>query len=92
MCIRDSFKPYVLASFGDGTTKAPLSTVHISKLDYGVFGGVDYSLGKHVDFRAVEIGYGTLTTVSSGTVGAGGNTYFPPAKMLTFSSGLVFRF
>jgi hypothetical protein len=86
------FKPYVMASFGDGTTKAPLSTVHVSKLDYGFFGGVDYSLGKHVDFRVAEIGYGALTTVSSGTVGGGGNTFFPADKMLNFSSGLVFRF
>lgn len=86
------FKPYAMVSFGDGTTKAPHSTAHVSKLDYGIFGGVDYSLGKHVDFRAAEIGYGALTTVSSGTVGGGRNTFFPADKLITFSSGLVFRF
>jgi hypothetical protein len=86
------FKPYVQLSVGDGTTKAPNSTVHVAKLDYGIFGGVDYTLARHVDFRMFEIGYGSITTVSTGTVGAGGNTAFPASKQINFSSGLVFRF
>jgi hypothetical protein len=89
---RRPFKPYVQASFGDGSTKAPNSTVHIGKVDYGVFAGVDYSLSHHVDFRVFEVGYGSLTTVSSATVGAGGNIAIPATSMLHFSSGLVFRF
>jgi hypothetical protein len=86
------FKPYIQVSVGDGSTKAPNSTVHISKLDYGVFGGVDYTVARHVDIRAIEIGYGALTTVSSATVGAGGNVAIPASKQINFSSGLVFRF
>ena len=86
------FKPYVQVSVGDGTTKAPDSTVHVGKLDYGVFGGVDYTLARHVDFRVFEIGYGSLTTVSTATVGAGGNIAIPASKQINFSSGLVFRF
>jgi hypothetical protein len=85
-------KPYIQVSVGSGTTKAPDSTIHISKLDYGVFGGVDYTLARHVDFRAIEIGYGSLTTVSSATVGAGGTVAIPAATLISFSSGLVFRF
>ena len=85
------FKPYVQVSVGDGTTKAPQSTAHISKLDYGVFGGVDYRLGRHVDFRVFEVGYGALTTASTATVAATGPT-IPAAKLIAFSSGLVFRF
>ena len=85
-------KPYVQASVGVGTTKAPQSTVHTSKGDFGVFGGADYSFAKHVDFRMFEIGYGSLTTISSATVGAGGNIIIPAAKLVTVSSGLVFRF
>jgi hypothetical protein len=86
------FKPYLQASVGVGTTKAPSSTVRTSKLDYAVFGGVDYTLQRHIDFRAIEIGYGSLTTVSSLSAAGGGNVVVPAAKLLSFSSGLVFRF
>ena len=85
-------KPYFEAGFGKGTTKAPASTVHVGKVDYGVFGGVDYTLSRHVDFRVFEVGYGSLTTISTATVGAGGNIAIPASKLLNFSSGLVFRF
>ena len=86
------FKPYIEAAVGKGTTKAPASTVHVGKVTYGVFGGVDYTLSHHVDFRIIEIGYGSLTTASSATVGAGGNIAIPASTLLNFSSGLVFRF
>jgi hypothetical protein len=86
------FKPYLQASVGLGTTKAPESTIHISKVDYAIYGGVDYTLQRHVDFRVAEIGYGSLTTVSSATVGSGGNLAIPASKELSFSTGLVFRF
>jgi hypothetical protein len=87
-----AFKPYIQASIGEGSTKAPKSTVHVGKVDYAFFGGVDYTLARHVDFRIIEIGYGSLTTVSSATVGAGGNIAIPASTLLNFSSGLVFRF
>jgi hypothetical protein len=86
------FKPYLQASIGDGSTKAPNSTVHIGKVNYAIFGGVDYALARHVDFRVIEVGYGSLKTVSSATVGAGGNIAIPASTLLHFSSGLVFRF
>jgi len=86
------FKPYAQASFGLGTTKAPTSTVHISKFDYVLYGGVDYTLQKHVDWRVAEIGYGSLTTVSSADVGGGGPLYVPASNQVSFSSGLVSRF
>ena len=70
-------KPYAQFSFGVGTTKPPASTVHVSKFDYALYGGVDYTLQKHIDFRAVEIGYGSVTTVSTGTVGGGDTQYIP---------------
>ena len=85
------FRPYVQIGIGDGTTKAPQSTVHITKLDYGVFAGVDYPLGRHVDYRIFEIGYGSLSTVSTATAAAFGPN-IPAAKLINFSSGLVFRF
>ena len=86
------FKPYVQASIGEGSTKAPNSTARVKKPDFAIFGGVDYPLKKHIDFRILEVGYGSLTTVSSATVGAGGNVAIPASKMLRFSTGFVFRF
>lgn len=85
-------KPYVQASVGVTTTKPPQSTVHTSKGSYLIMAGADYTLARHVDLRMLEVGYGSLTTVSSATIGTGGNTVIPAAKMVTFSSGLVFRF
>jgi len=89
---RRPFKPYAQISVGVSTTKAPASTVHVSKFDYALYGGVDYTLQKHIDFRVLEIGYGSLTTVSSADVGGGGTLNIPAANQLSFSSGLVFRF
>ncbi len=86
------FRPYLQASIGEGTTKSPNATVHVSKVDYGFFGGVDYSLKQHLEWRVAEIGYGSLSTVSSATVGAGGNIAIPQSKLINFSTGLVFRF
>jgi hypothetical protein len=86
------FRPYLEAAIGEGITKAPLSTVHVSKVDYEFLGGVDYGFAHHVEWRVAEIGYGALSTASSATVGAGGNVAIPPSKMINFSSGLVFRF
>jgi opacity protein-like surface antigen len=85
------FKPYAEITVGPGTTKAPLSTIHITKLDYAVFAGVDYALAHHVDFRVFEVGYGSLATASTSTVAASGPS-IPASRLLNFSSGLVFRF
>jgi hypothetical protein len=88
------FKPYAQISVGVSTTKAPSSLVHISKFDYVLYGGVDYTLQKHIDWRVLEIGYGSLTTVSSANVGdgGGGTLNIPASNQISFSSGLVFRF
>ena len=85
-------KPYIEAAFGEGSTKPQAGTVRVGKPTYGVYGGVDYTLARHIDLRAIEIGYGSLTTVSSATVGSGGNVAIPSSKLLSFSSGFVFRF
>ena len=85
-------RPYAQLSIGAGYTKAPASAISIGKVQFRAFGGLDYPIGKHVDFRAVEVGYGTLQTISSSTVGNGGNIAIPASTMLSVSSGLVFRF
>jgi hypothetical protein len=84
-----ALKPYAQISFGDGRTKSPLSPISASKLVYDIYGGVDRPLSKHVDWRVIEIGYGSLTTISSDLYS--GPTKIPAAKLLNFSTGLVFR-
>jgi hypothetical protein len=86
------FRPYLQASIGNGRTKPQDATVRVSKLDYAIFGGVDYPLAKHIDFRIFEVGYGSLVTVSTATVGGGGNFPLKASTLINFSSGLVFRF
>jgi hypothetical protein len=83
-------KPYGQFSVGEGRTRPPLSNAHINRLQYGIYGGVDKPLNKHVDWRIVEISYGSVATISSQTFGAPGST--PPARVLGFSTGFVFRF
>ena len=83
-------KPYLQASVGVGTTRPPTSSVRANRAQFGIFGGADYALNRHVDFRVVEIGFNSVTTASSTTIGGVGN--IPASKLLSFSTGLVFRF
>jgi hypothetical protein len=86
------FKPYVQISVGAGYSKSPSSQISIRKVDYRLYGGLDYTIQRHVDFRIAEIGYGTLDTINSYTVGTGGNIVIPASRLVSFGSGLVFRF
>jgi hypothetical protein len=61
----------------------------LTRATYGIFGGLDYTLNRHVDFRAFELGYGAVTTINSGDFG--GTVSFPSSRLLNISSGLVFR-
>ncbi len=88
--IANSFKPYVQISAGVGSSKPPTSTVHLSRVAYGIFGGLDYTLASHVDFRVVELGYGSVGTVSSGNFG--GTEGQLTSRLFSVSTGLVFRF
>jgi hypothetical protein len=83
-------KPYATLSIGEGRTSSPQSPVKTTKLEYAIFGGLDKPLGKHVDFRIVEIGYGSVTTTSSAIYG--GPKPIPSASLLNFSTGFVFKF
>lgn len=84
------FKPYGQLSVGAGRTKSPYNPVHIEKLEYDIFGGIDKPLTKHVDFRMIEIGYGSVTTISSAIFQS--SAPIPAARLLNFSTGFVFRF
>jgi hypothetical protein len=87
--IAEKFKPYAQLSIGLGSSKPPHSTVHLNRFEYGIYGGLDYTLAKHVDFRAIELGYGSVSTVSSGNFN--GTTSFPNSRLFSISGGLVFR-
>jgi hypothetical protein len=84
-----NLKPYAQLSVGAGRTRSPLSPVHIDKLQYGIYVGVDKPINKHVDWRILEVSYGSVTTISSAIFQ--GPTPIPAATVLGFSTGFVFR-
>jgi hypothetical protein len=84
-------KPYVQLSVGEGRTKAPLSPIHIGKIEYDIFAGLDKPIAKHVDWRIIEVGYGSVTAISSNSFGGVTPTPIGSSQLLNFSAGLVFR-
>ncbi|HEX3373226.1 MAG TPA: hypothetical protein VHS13_03400 [Edaphobacter sp.] len=87
--IAEKFKPYLQLSIGVGSSKAPHSPIRINRFQYGIYGGLDYTLSKHVDFRAFELGYGAVSTINSGNFN--GTQSFPNSTLFSVSTGLVFR-
>jgi hypothetical protein len=87
--LAEKFSPYLQVGVGVGTSKPPTSPIKLNRFQYGIYGGLDYSLHKHVDFRVVELGYGQVTTINSGDFG--GTTTFPSSGLFSVSTGLVFR-
>lgn len=82
--------PYIEVLGGAGTTRSPFTQVRTTKGALKGYGGVDYRVNKRLDFRVVEVGYGTLTTSSSAIYNS--NLSYPSSRLLSFSSGLVVRF
>ena len=87
--LAEKFKPYLQLSVGVGSSKPPHSPIKLNRLQYGIYGGLDYTLAKHVDFRAFELGYGAVSTINSGNFN--GTTSFSASRMFSVSTGLVFR-
>lgn len=83
-------RPYAEIAAGAASSKAEQSAVHTTRGMYGIFAGIDYPLGRHVDFRVVELGYGQVTTENSYIFG--GPKPIGASSMVHVSSGLVFRF
>ena len=86
----NNWKPYLEPVIGAGTSRAPATTLAVTKFEYGLLGGLDYSTHHHIDFRVVEVGYSGLRTASSQTIG--NSAQIPAAQIITISSGFVFRF
>ena len=87
---RSAYKPYVQAEVGDGRTRAPHTTIVTNQFVYDVSAGVDRTLNRHVDWRMIEVGYGSVTTISSAQFSSSAPS-IPAARLLNFSGGLVFR-
>ena len=81
--------PYVEPVVGVGSTRAPRTAIKVNKLQYGVFVGADYDLNRHVTFRAVELGFSSLTVANGGIIGQ--TETVPAATLFTVASGLTFR-
>ena len=75
----------------DQFTDEARELVEQTRAQFGVLAGADYTLHRHIDFRVIEVGYSSLSTVSSYTNGSNLNSY-PASRLLSFSTGLVFRF
>jgi hypothetical protein len=82
-------KPYLEASIGVGGSRAATNPVYKSKFEYAISGGADYTLSSHVDWRVVEVGVGSVQTISSGDFN--GATNPSNSTLVNFSTGLVFR-
>lgn len=83
-------RPYAQLGIGAGTTHSPINQALTTRLAYSVYAGADKALAKHIDWRIIEIGYGSVTTTSSNIYGGGVNQ-IPSSKTLSISGGLVFR-
>ena len=88
--LNHGIRPYVQVAAGAGTSKSEESLIHTTRGMFGIFAGIDYPLNRHVDFRVVELGYGSVTTTNSYIYG--GPTPIGASSMVHISSGLVFRF
>ncbi len=83
-------RPYAEIYAGAARSKSELGLVHSTRGAFGVLGGLDLALTPHVDFRVVELGYGSVTTTNSYIFG--GPTPIGASTQFSVSSGLVFRF
>lgn len=83
-------RPYAEIAAGAANSKAQQAQIHTTRGMFGIFGGIDYPLNRHVDFRIVELGFGGVTTQNSYIYG--GPTQIGSSRMVQVSSGFVFRF
>ncbi len=83
-------RPYAEVLAGVGGTRAATNPVYQNKVEYGAVAGLDYPLGKLVDFRVIEIGYSSLQTINTPAV-TGASSTFPASRLLNFSTGIVIR-
>jgi hypothetical protein len=84
------WRPYIMPQAGAGSSRSAQSPIHKTNVEYGLSVGADYRLSKHVDFRAFEVGYGSVTAVNSSEFNQ--PTNIGPVSLINVSTGFVFRF
>lgn len=82
-------QPYVELGGGVGRSRGQTSSIRLTKTEYGILVGADKRLSKHVDWRVIEVGYGSVTTIASSYNPVGLSV--PAANLINVSAGLVFR-
>ena len=83
------YHPYIEPFIGDGSSRAPHTSVHVNGAQYGGFLGLDFDLNRHVQWRTLELSYSGLRTASGDTIG--GTESIPSAGLLGITTGFVFR-
>jgi len=83
-------RPYAEVAAGAANSKAQQSQIHTTRGMFAIFGGIDYPLTRHIDFRIVELGFGGVTVQNSFIYG--GPNPIGSSRIVQVSSGLVFRF
>jgi hypothetical protein len=83
------FRAYVQGSAGVGGSKASGNTGNLpnsysNKFQYDVFGGADFTVLPHIDWRVVELGYGRMSGIGNGSASTSSGVF-------TLSSGIVLR-
>lgn len=81
--------PFVVPAVGVGSTRAPNTAIKVNKVQFGVFGGLDFNLNRRINFRVVEVGYSSLKAASGETVG--GTESVPAVRLLSVTTGFTFR-
>ncbi len=83
-------RPYIQASVGFGGVDVHYSgppapeTHYTNKLQYGLLGGVDFTLIPHIDLRLPELGYLRMSAITSGAPS-------PALNLFTVGAGIVVR-
>jgi hypothetical protein len=77
-------KPYVEGLVG-GTNSTNIYNADNTNFVYQIVGGLDYTLVPHIDFRAIEIGYGKISTgITTAST--------PRSTLLTVQTGIAIHF
>jgi hypothetical protein len=82
--------PYAEALVGLAGTHSGKNPLSLKRAEFGALAGADYVLGKHADFRVLELGFTSFEPVSSSSFGTGRNA--SNVKLISIASGLVVRF
>jgi hypothetical protein len=83
------WRPYLMPQIGSGRSRTAQSPVHKTNVEFGASVGADFRLNRHVDFRAVEIGFGSVTAVNSSEFNQ--PTHIGAVTLINISSGFVFH-